>query len=260
MTRREATEKVFNYIRGKKFTPINIEYGRSYFIFDHGEDGIVHFNIKGLHGWKFAMWIETDPAALKNEGYKESPAIQFFCQHELNIDKFKPSRSFFLTDISLHDIEKEDSWYLYNILDILQMIKKHPLVSFAMDGNESAYCNESYLKHYLGARFYGTEKKITTWFKDKSVLLWHGPKVWFINKYKVVDRAKLFDLNKGGWKCRPRYNMRIHFKKLYDDEEKQSKAEIKMLDVFFRKNDYDNMHLQLSREGAEGHYSYKIAD
>ena len=47
MTRREATEKVFDYIRKNKFKPINIQYGNGYFIFDKGEDGVVHFNIKG---------------------------------------------------------------------------------------------------------------------------------------------------------------------------------------------------------------------
>ena len=60
MTRREAAEKVFSYIRKNNFEPINIQYGNGYFIFDKGEDGVVHFNIKGLHGWKFAMRINTN--------------------------------------------------------------------------------------------------------------------------------------------------------------------------------------------------------
>ena len=67
MTRREAAEKVFNYIRENKFEPTNIQYGDGYFIFDMGADGVVHFKIKGLHGWKFAMWIETDVEKLKRE-------------------------------------------------------------------------------------------------------------------------------------------------------------------------------------------------
>lgn len=78
MTRREAAEKIFNYIRENKFKPINIQYGNGYFIFDMGDDGVIHFNIKGLHGWKFAMWIETDPENLKREDGKEYPAIYFF--------------------------------------------------------------------------------------------------------------------------------------------------------------------------------------
>ena len=95
MTNREAAEKVFSYIRKNKIVPVNIQYGNCYFIFDKGEDGVVHFEIKGLHNWKFAMWVNTNPDELKNEKGEEYPAIQFFCQHKTNIDKFKPSRSFF---------------------------------------------------------------------------------------------------------------------------------------------------------------------
>ena len=43
MTRREATEKVFTYIRNNNFEPTNIQYGDGYFIFDMGKDGVVHF-------------------------------------------------------------------------------------------------------------------------------------------------------------------------------------------------------------------------
>ena len=57
MTRREAAEKVFSYIRKNNFEPINIQYGNGYFIFDKGEDGVVHFNIKELHGWKLFFLI-----------------------------------------------------------------------------------------------------------------------------------------------------------------------------------------------------------
>ncbi len=38
MTRREAAEKVFRYIRENKFEPTNIHYGNGYFIFDMGDE------------------------------------------------------------------------------------------------------------------------------------------------------------------------------------------------------------------------------
>ena len=40
----------------------------------------------------------------------------------------------------------------------------------------------------------------------------------------------------------------------------QQIAEIKMLDTWFRKNYYDNMHLELTREGIEGIYGYQMKD
>lgn len=264
MTRREAAEKVFQYIRGNKFEPINIQYGDGYFIFDMGADGVVHFNIKGLHGWKFAMWIETDAEKLKKEENrrygKDYSAIQFFCQHELNIDKFKPSRSFHLVELSLEDIESDNNWMFYEIKDMLQMIKRHPLIAFTMDAESSQYCNHSYLKCYLDMKFYRIKKRIKEWWNDTWTRIWHGSKVWFVNKYKVVDKVELIDKNNDDWKVYPRYDMRIHFNKISNDESVQQKAEIKMLNFWFHKNSYNNMNLDLTREGIKRTYCYTMSE
>ena len=258
MTRREAAEKVFDYIRKNNFTPTNIQYGNGYFIFDKGEDGVVHFNIKGLHGWKFAMWINTNEEELKNENGNDYPAIQFFCQHKLNIDKFKPSRSFFGVNYDLKQIEAKDDWVFYEIRDVLKMIKRHPFIAFTMDYCEDKYYNKSYILCYLDMKLYRIKRAIKEWWKDTWVKIWHGSKVWFINKYKVVDKAELIDKNDDYWKVSPRYDMRIHFKVISDDEDEQQTAEINMLDVWFRKNFYDNMNLQLTRDGINGIYSYQL--
>ena len=258
MTRREAAEKIFNYIKENKFTPINIEYGNCYFIFDKGDDGVVHFNIKGLHGWKFAMWIETDAEKLKNDNGNDYPAVQFFCQHSLNIDKFKPSRSFFLVEFGLNAIQQDDPDEFYEIRDILLTIKRHPFVAFSMDHHESQYYYYSYIGCYLSQKSYRIRKAIRDWWKDMWVRIWHDSKVWFIKRYNVVKTIELIDLNHDGWACYPRYNMKIHFKKISDDEETQEIAEIKVLDRFFHKNWYKNMDLILTRDGVERAYSYTI--
>ena len=258
MTRKDAAEKVFDYIKNNNFTPTNIKYENGYFIFDMGEDGVVHFSIKGLHGWKFAMWINTNEEELKNENGDDYPAIRFFCQHKLNIDKFKPSRSYFLEEYSLKDIDSTSDWKFYGIRDMLQMIKRHPFIAFTMDCYEDRYYNKSYILCYLDIKIYRIKKRIKEWWKDTCVKIWHGFKVWFINKYKVVDKAELIDMNDNGWKVHPRYIMKIHFSVISEDEVTQQKAEIKMLDMWFRKNKYRNMDLELTRDGINGRYSYKI--
>lgn len=253
MTRREAAEKIFNYIKECKFKPKNIQYGNGYFIFDMGDDGVVHFDIKGLNGWKFAMWIETDEEKLKNESGKDYAAIQFFCQHKENIDKFKPSRSFFLEKLSLNDIENE---YFYGIREILQMIKRHPFVSFTMDCYDDHFYHKSYVLCYMSHKIYNIKRTIKEWWNDAWVRIWQGSKTWFIKRYKVVDSVKLVDKNGDGWEVSPRYDMRIHFKKLFEDEAKQNEAECKVLNRFFRKNHYDNMFIELTRDGIDGMYTY----
>lgn len=256
MTRLEAAKKIFDYIKDNGFKPINIKYGNGYFIFDKGENGVIHFNVKGLHGWKFGMWLETDADKLKNDSGQDYPAVQFFCQHELNIDKFKPSRSFFLVEIGLEEIKKDKPWEFYKIRDILMMIKNHPFVSFAMDYTGDYYYHDPYILCYLNMKFYRISKLIEEWWNDTWIKVWHGSKIWFIKRHKVVDKVQLIDGNHDGWKSYPRYHMEIHFKKISEDEAEQRRAEIKMLNRFFKTDYYKNMHLLLTRDGVDGSYHY----
>lgn len=133
----------------------------------------------------------------------------------------------------------------------------HPFVAFAMDAYGDNVCYESYIGCYLGARFYKIKKKAKEWTRDTWTATWHGSKVWFVNKGKVVEKAELIDQNDGNWKCSPRYEMIIHFRKISDKEEDQEAAELKVMNRWFRKNNYKNMRIDLSREGLEGRYIYE---
>ena len=145
------------------------------------------------------------------------------------------------------------------IRDMLQMMKRHPLVAFTMDACGEKYYNKSYLFCYLDIKTYRIKRAIKEWWNDTWVRVWHGSKVWFINRYKVVDKAELVDNNSDDWKVSPRYDMRIHFKKISDNTDIQKKAEIKMLDFWFHDNYYNNMSLGLTREGHKGRYYYTMS-
>lgn len=253
MTRRDAANKIFEYIKKCNMNPINIKYGDGYFIFVMGDDSIVHFNIKGLCGWKFAMWIETDKETLKNNGESnnEYPSIRFFCQHRLNIDRFKPTRSFFLAEYALKDIAENN---FYEIEDMIMMIKGHPFISFAMDLYDSKYYSKSYFLLYLRRKFYDIKENIEEWWKDAKTRMWHGSKVWFIKKYKIVEHVKLIDGKSEGFIIYPRYTMSIHFKKIFEDEKLQQEKELRILNNWFHRNWYENMDLSIS--GGEGDEEY----
>lgn len=250
MTNKETAEKIFDIIKSNHFTPININYGNGYFIFDMGEDSVVHFEIKGLHGWKFAIWID------RKDGELKYPSVQFFCQHTLNIDKFKPSRSFFLEDIEPSDF-KDEFFIKYKIMPIIKMIKKHPFVAFAMDAGESQYYDGSYFGKYVKIKSYRIRSKMKNWWNDAITKIWHGNKVWFLKRYKVVDMVKFIDNNSDDFICSPRFELHIHFKELSKDKETQSKAELQVLNRWFKKQYYDNFYIELTREGIEGSYCYQ---
>lgn len=244
MTRREVAEKIFDYIRNENFTPTDIEYGNYYFVFDMGEDGVVHFGIKGLHGWKFAMWIDLE----------SEKAVQFFCQHDINIDKFKPSRSTFLINYKADDIGSWECWG-YEIIDMLRMIKRHPLVAFAIDHDGSMYYDRSYIGCYIRARLYSVKREWSKNLQYAWVRLWHGSKVWLLKRYKIVDSVEFVDQNTKDWVVNPRYYMHIHFKCLYEEDE-QNERESKIYHMFFRKGYYNELHVLLSRDGVDTRYTY----
>lgn len=256
MTRREAAEEVFQYIRNKGFQPENIQYGDGYFIIDMGKDSVVHFDIKGIRGWRFAMWLETDSEKLTDANGKSLPVIRFFCQHELNIDKFKPSCSFFLQEYNMSYIEQPWGGKYYAVMDIIRMIKRHPIISFCMDANESAYYDKSYILRYLEIVSRRMKHRVKEWCRDTSTALWHGFKVRFVNRYDVVETVELKDGNRDGWISYPRYEMIIRFKKISDDETEQDDAELRVINRWFKKGYYRNMNLLLFREGEDKLYSY----
>ena len=114
---------------------IDIQYLDGYFIFGTGSNSVVHFHIKECPGWKFGVWWnlpdkEKHPDAQWIEG-------EFFCQHEEDIDKFKPSYSMYSHSftITLSDIDGEEKcqgmqWSNWTIESIMTFIHKHPILAW----------------------------------------------------------------------------------------------------------------------------------
>lgn len=243
MNKKEIADIIFNYIKDNKFTPYDIEYLDGYFIFNMGENSVVHFKIKGLYGWKFGIWLNDED-------------LQFFAQHKDNIDKFKPLRSYFCEEYLINNIKND--WHLYNIKYMLKMIKYHPMISFCYDLTTDKYCSYNCILEYIKIKYFNINKKIKEFCSNFFTYIWNKPKMFFINKYKIVNYAKLFDKNTEYFKVSPRYTTHIHFNKISDDELIQQNKEIKVLDTWFHKNYYKNMNLEITREGIKHRYSYEI--
>lgn len=58
---REIADFMLSKMKELGFKPYDISYGNGYFLFDYGEDSVVHFRLKGLwKHWKFGMWIFSE--------------------------------------------------------------------------------------------------------------------------------------------------------------------------------------------------------
>lgn len=124
-----------------------------YFVFVFGLSSVYHFHVKGLsNNWKFGMWInELKP--LFSTDVKDcdldKPFVQLFCQRKEMIDKFKPSRSDMLVEMSYRDWQSvmdgrmmQLEWFAKDVSNMVKFIHMHPLLAY--DG----YCNSHFLAYH----------------------------------------------------------------------------------------------------------------
>lgn len=251
MERKEVAEKVLDYIKSVGYKPYDIKYGTGYFVFDMGKDSVVHFKIKECPGWLFAMWIDTNEAELK-DGTNEYPALRFFTQHNDNIDKFKPTRSFFLAEYKLRDIEKADEYTWYEIKGIVGMIKRHPIISHYFDRRQYCFSDKSFILSYLGAKWRGASRKLEVAWRDWMPIIWIKFKLLFCGKRKIIDKITIIDKNTEDFTCYPRWGVDILFNKNSTNAE-----ECDYLNRWFKRVS-NNVDLRLNRVGIDYSYDYTL--
>lgn len=256
MTRKESAQTIFNFIKSIGFKPYDIQYGNGYFIFDKGEDGVVHFKVNGLYGWKFGMWVNTNKNELNDKEEKEYPALQLFAQHKDNIDKFKPSRSYFLAEYCLEELENPAPYQWYQIKNMLKMIKRHPFISYYYDRREFAeFTGNSFILEYFKTKAYKTYETISDFISEWIPITWIKFKLFFGKFNKNVDKVVIVDMNYGGWVSTPRWEVQIQFSK--DSTDKKENKWIKFWLNYYKLN-YEHVRIELFRDGIEGSYGYTL--
>lgn len=236
ITNSHIIDSVFDSIKKFGYTPYNIEKMNGYFIFDMGEDSVVHFRLRGVwKHWKFGMWINSD--ALKSDK-NDKIVVSVFCQHDHNIDKFKPSRSELCVKFTVEDcknkkyyMDNNQPYYVdYQLHNMLSMIHRHPFMCY--DG----YCGEctgctgtSFIWNYICSEsdiFYNKSKKN---FYKAFVLPYCRLKMYIVSKNKMVKSANVIESDFTD----PLYYMNIVFDAKYSNEDC-----LKLIDKFFVKDHY----------------------
>ena len=145
---RLSTLKFFDDVREElasrfnlTFTVEDIVWGNGYFIFGYGDNTNIHFHIKEVPGFLFAIWWDTpkekyDPVEGRFEG-------TFFTQFEAEIDKFKPSRSAIQHHLhaSWHD-NNADTFYIdgsWEVASIINFMITEPALAWARDQRDWDY-------------------------------------------------------------------------------------------------------------------------
>lgn len=248
---REIAELVFKSIKELGYKPYDIQYGNGYFLFEMGEDSVIHFRLKGLgplsKHWKFGMWIASETL---EESYREKEKgtpyeehyniVQLFAQYDTNIDKFKPSRSSLCIKYKASEWEQmltyPNPWY--EIKNMLGMMKTHPLMCYCgVCGEYAGYWEGSFLSSYLKTEGYNTWQDLKEKIYTVILLPYTKMKIALAKKDKIIHSLTLYDFEKEnkGWSTDYKYQVKPIFKKNTTDEQIS-----KWFDRWFKKETYGN--------------------
>lgn len=109
MTNRSVFEALIVSAKKQGYDIIDAHWVDGYFVFETEKDTIVHFKVKQCKKWLFGMWFT-------NGDEKDKRAFIVFGQPENNIDKFKPTCSYF-SYTSTADLTADEKGVEYNLND-----------------------------------------------------------------------------------------------------------------------------------------------
>lgn len=101
MTNKEIKEAIFKELKEYQMEVINPSVGNGYYLFNFGEESVVHFHIKGCKRWLWGMWITHN---------ENKTNINLFGEHEDYIDKFKPTQTAIAVETEIPDDATEEQW------------------------------------------------------------------------------------------------------------------------------------------------------
>ena len=118
----ELTRQLFEHLKSQNYTIATEQYGDGYFIFDYGPNTVVHFRLKETPGWLYGVWWRV---SVNKEGVI-SIVGEFFAQYEEEIDKFKPSASYYGCDmLSLVTADGSICLEEGEVVSIINFIRNH---------------------------------------------------------------------------------------------------------------------------------------
>lgn len=119
----KLTNQLFEHLKSQNYTIATEDYGSGYFIFDYGPNTVIHFRLKETPGWLYGVWWSFK---VNKEGII-SIVGEFFAQYEEEIDKFKPSASYYGCDM-LSLVAADGSICLDegDVVSIINFICNHP--------------------------------------------------------------------------------------------------------------------------------------
>lgn len=246
MTNKFAIITILRKLKENNLTIRNMKFFSSYFIFSLGYESVCHFRIKGCPGWKFGIWIDPEPTVNELKKGQEDEYVSFFAQYEQNIDKFKPSRSYYCKTISRHYFDellksdKKDPWGIYYILRMIEEIKHHPIIAYYNDLEGWDYLpkNSEIIKTVLGSKIRNFSEKFDDYFKHIFTMGFNKLKTFLMTKSNAICEIEFIDKNQNGWRVYPRYQYNVVFQENSTEAQKDW-----FVNFWFEKRNHPNIRV-----------------
>lgn len=138
-----------------------------YYLWDFGEDSVIHIEFKEIKNWKFGIWI------LEDENDQDKIHLSFFGNKKNWIDKFKPTYSKISSELKItsEDIDDPDDylWDLfYSIRQDLNGLKRHRFLwEYFLDSEGE----DHFIKWLIDEIWYGTIQTNLLKFYEVKVLI-----------------------------------------------------------------------------------------
>lgn len=186
------------------------------------DDLIYLFFIKELPKWKFGIWF-----TFCNDEYKDQIAsVEIFTRHIDDLDKFKPSRSFF---VECESIKPNINYSYLSTIDyvvgITKLIKHYPLLAYLSSYNMTWKCvSNNMLWEYIKLRVTNKKCELERWyetdFKYNLTYLQLCRLKKKLLKFRGVTSVHIYDRNSEESIWIPRYEMIVYV----DEEQIDSKV------------------------------------
>lgn len=176
-TFKECTEVLLQHIRDKLSDEMDvhfedINYKDGYYIFGMGDNSVIDFHVKECPGWLFGIWWDHP-----TEEDKKSEIVRgkMFTQYEKSLDKFKPTRSNYCTDVCIFFCDGQPESLDYEPYRMISFISQYPNRAFCRDYHGWNYNYEYHTDEECKAEFdkfekwYENEKKYTAELNQRVV-------------------------------------------------------------------------------------------
>ncbi len=114
LSNKEIRERVITSFSEYQYTVQDVKIGNSYYLFNLGEESVIHFKIKGCKRWLFGLWIV--------ELSENKVRISLFGEYEDYIDKFKPTQTKLSENVEVdknisdEELEKKLEYLVWSII------------------------------------------------------------------------------------------------------------------------------------------------